>query len=108
MIFDGNDLPFDREETVARMHELCAPIEQQILMCDSNNDLLMMASVMLQRTTEIYSRIIGEEGAAIVLEGIVDKLRAPWITELDRCKWSQFTEKLTVWKKKDLKDLSIL
>jgi transposase len=26
-------------------------------------------------------------------------------TKLDRCKWEQFTEPLTVWKKKDLKDI---
>jgi hypothetical protein len=26
-------------------------------------------------------------------------------TALDRCKWSQFTEPLTVWKKSDLKDI---
>jgi hypothetical protein len=29
-------------------------------------------------------------------------------TKLDRCKWSQFTEKLVVWKKKELKTLMIL
>lgn len=29
-------------------------------------------------------------------------------TKLDRCKWSQFTENLVVWKKKDLKALGLL
>lgn len=29
-------------------------------------------------------------------------------TELDRCKWQQFTENLTVWKKKDLQKLKLV
>ena len=29
-------------------------------------------------------------------------------TELDRCKWSQFTEKLIIWKKNDLKKRNII
>jgi hypothetical protein len=29
-------------------------------------------------------------------------------TELDRCKWSQFTEKLIVYKKKDLQDIGLI
>jgi hypothetical protein len=29
-------------------------------------------------------------------------------TELDRCKWQQFTENLTVWKKKDLQNLKLV
>lgn len=29
-------------------------------------------------------------------------------TELDKCKWMQFTEKLLVWKKQDLKKLNII
>lgn len=29
-------------------------------------------------------------------------------TDLDRCKWKQFEEKLIVWKKKELKDLKII
>jgi hypothetical protein len=29
-------------------------------------------------------------------------------TELDRCKWSQFTENLIVWKRKELTEMQIL
>jgi predicted DNA-binding protein YlxM (UPF0122 family) len=29
-------------------------------------------------------------------------------TKLDRCKWSQFKEPLTVWKRKDLKELGVI
>jgi hypothetical protein len=45
-----------------RMTELARPIEQQILMCDSREELLMMACVMLQRTCEIFDQELGEPG----------------------------------------------
>ena len=39
-----------------------APVEQQILMCDDEKDLLMMACAMLQRTREIMDHTLGEIG----------------------------------------------
>ena len=45
-----------------RMAELMAPVEQQILMCDDEQDLLMMACAMMQRTREIFDQCIGEQG----------------------------------------------
>ena len=45
-----------------RMAELAAPIERQILMCDSREELLMMACVMLQRTKEILDQELTIEG----------------------------------------------
>ena len=45
-----------------RMAELMAPIEQQILMCDDEQDLLMMACAMMQRTREIFDQTLGEQG----------------------------------------------
>ena len=45
-----------------RMSELVEPIEQQIMMCDSREELLMMACVMLQRTRELFDLEIGVEG----------------------------------------------
>jgi len=45
-----------------RMSELVEPIEQQIMMCDSREDLLMIACVMLQRTREIFDLEIGVDG----------------------------------------------
>ena len=44
------------------MAELMAPIEQQILMCDDEQDLLMMACAMMQRTREIFDQTLGEQG----------------------------------------------
>jgi len=49
-------------EVEQRMRELMAPVEQQILMCDDEQDLLMMACAMLQRTREIMDHTLGETG----------------------------------------------
>lgn len=50
------------DEVAKRMNELAAPIERQILMCDSREELLMMACVMLQRTKEILDQELTIEG----------------------------------------------
>ena len=52
----------DLEQERRRMAELMLPIEKQILMCDSEEEMLMLACGMLQRTTEIYERLLGERG----------------------------------------------
>ena len=49
-------------EVEQRMHELMAPVEQQIMMCDDEKDLLMMACAMMQRTREIFDQTLGEQG----------------------------------------------
>ena len=49
-------------EVEQRMRELMAPVEQQIMMCDDEKDLLMMACAMMQRTREIFDQTLGEEG----------------------------------------------
>jgi hypothetical protein len=45
-----------------RMVELLMPIEKQIMMCDDDDEMLMLACAMLQRTTEIFEKLLGEEG----------------------------------------------
>jgi len=59
-----------REEIKQRMQELMEPIDKQILMCDTDHDMLMMACVMLQRTQEIYTAILGENGARLMFEDL--------------------------------------
>lgn len=59
-----------REEIKQRMQELMSPIDKQILMCDNDQDLLMMACVMLQRTQDIYTSILGENGARLMFEDL--------------------------------------
>ncbi len=51
-----------------RMRELCKPIEQQILMCDSQEDILMMACAMLTHVKTMMDSQIGIEGRKQILE----------------------------------------
>ena len=51
-----------------RMRELCRPIEQQILMCDSREDILMMACAMLQHVKTMMDSQIGVEGRKQIIE----------------------------------------
>lgn len=51
-----------------RMRELCKPIEQQIMMCDSREDILMMACAMLQHVKTMMDSQIGIEGRKQILE----------------------------------------
>ena len=58
-------------EIEQRMHELMAPVEQQILMCDDEKDLLMMACAMMQRTREIFDQTLGEEGRKKMIKEVI-------------------------------------
>ena len=55
-------------EVQERMRELCKPIEQQILMCDSKEDILMMACAMLQHVKTMMDSQIGIEGRKQIIE----------------------------------------
>ena len=48
-----------------------APVEQQILMCDDEKDLLMMACAMMQRTREIFDQTLGEEGRKKMFKEVI-------------------------------------
>ena len=61
----------DKDAVKNRMAELMAPIEQQILMCDTREDLLMIACAMMQRTHEIFVNVLGENGAKLMYEDMV-------------------------------------
>jgi len=52
----------DREAVNNRMDELMKPIDRQIMMSDSREELLMIACAMMQRTTEIFDAELGENG----------------------------------------------
>ena len=54
-----------------RMSELVEPIERQIMLCDTREDLLMMACVMLQRTREIFDAELGVQGRKKMFEDFV-------------------------------------
>ena len=55
------ELIVSTDPTAKRMEELMRPVDQQIMMCDSREDVLMMACAMMQRVREIFDNEIGEE-----------------------------------------------
>ena len=50
-----------------RMLELMRPIEQQIMMCDSREDVLMLACAMLDKAKTILDSQIGVEGRKTII-----------------------------------------
>ena len=53
----------DRDAVRHRMDELMEPIDRQIMMSDSREELLMIACAMMQRTHEIFLNELGENGS---------------------------------------------
>lgn len=51
-----------------RMAELMKPIDQQMLMCDDQEDQLMLACAMLQRVREVFDFHLGEDGRKKMFE----------------------------------------
>ena len=54
-----------------RMIELMQPIDKQIMMCDDNKELLMLACAMLQRVTEIFDDQLTINGRKQMFEDLV-------------------------------------
>ena len=50
------------KDTLQRMAELSKPIDQQIMMCDSREELLILASVLLTRVKDMFDKQIGTDG----------------------------------------------
>ena len=53
---------YDPDQVRRRMDELMGPIDRQIMMSDSREELLMIACAMMQRTTEIFEAQLGVNG----------------------------------------------
>ena len=51
----------------SRMRELCRPVEQQIMMCDTSEDVLMMACAMLTHVKTMLTAHIGRDGMKKIL-----------------------------------------
>ena len=52
----------DSAEIKFRMKELIKPIDEAVMMCDSREEVLMLASVMMIRLKDIFDEQIGKEG----------------------------------------------
>lgn len=57
--------------TQERMSELMDLIDKSIQLTDNNNDMLMLACAMMQRTNEIFTQILGEEGRKLMYKDLV-------------------------------------
>ena len=54
-------------DTLTKMAELAKPIDQQIMMCDSREEVLMLASVLLMRGKDMFDTQVGVEGRREIL-----------------------------------------
>ena len=54
-----------------RMAELMKPIDRQIMMCDSSEDLLMFACAMLTTITTVFNNELGVEGRKRMFKDLV-------------------------------------
>ena len=60
-----------KEEEVSRMQEMMVLIDNSIQLADSHKELLMLASAMLQRSTDIFDGILTVPGRKILYEDIL-------------------------------------
>lgn len=61
----------DKEAVRKRMAELMEPVERQIMMCDTREELLMIACAMMQRTHEIFLNELGKDGSKLMYKDFV-------------------------------------
>ena len=58
----------EKEKMERRIERLMLPIETQIMMCDDQNDLLLLAVGMLRKTILIFENQYQREGRKAVIE----------------------------------------
>ena len=57
--------------TQERMSELMVLIDKSIELTDSKEEMLMLACAMMQRTNEIFTQVLGKEGAKLMYKDMV-------------------------------------
>ena len=55
-----------------RMAELMKPVDKQIMMCDSPEDVMMMACDMFQKVTEMFDATMGVKKRKQLLKELVN------------------------------------
>lgn len=61
----------NKDEEVKRMHEMMVLIDNSIQLADNHKELLMLASAMLQRATDIFDGILTKPGRKILYEDVL-------------------------------------
>ena len=54
-----------------RMRELIKPIDEALLMCDSREEVLMLASIMIVRLKTVFDSQLGVEGRKTMFKDYV-------------------------------------
>jgi hypothetical protein len=54
-----------------RMQELMVLVDKSLLLTDNDNERLMLACAMMQRTNEIFEEILGEQGRKSMYKELV-------------------------------------
>jgi len=54
-----------------RMEELMVLVDKSLLLTDNDNERLMLACAMMQRTNEIFEEILGEQGRKSMYKELV-------------------------------------
>jgi hypothetical protein len=55
-----------------KFNELSLPFEKAILLCDTHQELLMLACIMMTQSKDIFDAYLGEEGRKQMFEGFVN------------------------------------
>lgn len=58
------------KEVKQRMVEMMIPVDSAIQLTDDNDDMLMLACAMMQRSREIFDGILGVEGRKQMFKGV--------------------------------------
>lgn len=45
-----------------RVHEILSGMDNAVMMCKDNEDCLLFASCMMQKTKELFDDLLGEDG----------------------------------------------
>jgi len=61
----------ERSKIKKRMNQLMVPINQQIMMCDTQEEMLMLACAMMQRTDEILVQLLGKDARNIMYQELL-------------------------------------
>lgn len=60
-------------EIEKKMITLMAPIDRQIMLCDDQNDILLLACGMLQTVKDIFDNQLGPEGRNEMFQSMMEK-----------------------------------
>jgi hypothetical protein len=61
------------EEVQERMKVLIDPVDKAIMSCESGEDMLMLASIMITSAAGIFESVLGKEQSKGLIEELLNK-----------------------------------